>query len=83
MAHKSKFNKTKCSTCIYHSKNTGSRNGFQTIICNYSGVTGHTCLYQEGKKVIDRRGDDFDHCKLRKVGEKKKNDSLAHRGYFI
>lgn len=67
MAHNSKFNKSKCATCIYHSRNSG-RVGKQPIICNYSGITGHTCLTSEGRKVVDKRGDDFDNCKLRKVG---------------
>lgn len=82
MGHKTKFNKQKCANCIYHSRNSG-RVGLETAItCNYSGVTGHTCLTtDEHRKVIDRRGDDFNKCKLRKVGTRGKT-GRENRGLF-
>lgn len=58
---RSKFNKTRCKQCIYHRGLGVNAN----IYCNYSCVEDSTCLYVgEDKQVHDRRGSDYDDCKL-------------------
>ena len=60
---KTKFDKTKCISCAY----CGRRQAYQTLnllYCNYAGIEGQTCLHKVGTEIIDRRGDDYDNCKL-------------------
>ncbi|MBP5595502.1 MAG: hypothetical protein J6Y02_08970 [Pseudobutyrivibrio sp.] len=73
---KAKFNKRKCIKCAYHghcgggySLRIGDSN--RTIVCDYSGVTGSTCLKTIDGKTVDLRGDDGEHCKLYKFGTRK------------
>jgi hypothetical protein len=86
MRTKPKFNKRKCAKCKYHG-NCGAGyvvkiNGVtRNIICNYSGVTRNTCLVRDGKNVIDKRGDDFDHCKLYEKGPVQ-HESSAYGGIY-
>ena len=64
---KSKFNKRKCMQCTYHRgiKSTGG------IYCNYGCITDQTCLTKgEDGKIYDRRGDDYNDCKLFVRGDK-------------
>ena len=65
-----KFDKSKCNKCKYRFRLS---KGGGTTICNYAGVTGHTCLTREGKETIDRRGDDFSDCKLFERGARLKS----------
>lgn len=64
---KSKFNKKKCASCIYRKKSTKVPE--VNVFCDYAGVTDQTCLHRVGSTVVDRRGDDYEHCKLRVVGD--------------
>lgn len=59
--HKSKHNKSICRRCAYHIIVGGNR---QNLMCNYSCVTGTTCLHKTENGVEDRRGEDYNNCKL-------------------
>ena len=61
---RSKHNKAKCRTCAYHRIMGGGVH----MICNYSCITGQTCLYKTDKGIEDRRGDDYNNCKLYRKG---------------
>ena len=59
---KSKFRKSKCKKCIFHSAQSG---GY--LICSYAtrNKADNTCLYKgDDGKLHDRRGDDYDNCLL-------------------
>lgn len=64
--HKSKFNKHKCAKCQYMGKASVSYGSRATggIYCDYGNRTGQTCIYRSGREILDRRGDDFNNCKL-------------------
>lgn len=70
-----KFDTEKCKKCQFRGLISGATKqrtlkNTANIICNYSGVTGITCLYAERpNKIIDRRGDDRENCKLFKEGK--------------
>ena len=66
MGHKSKFNKHKCVNCKYHG--IMSNRDFSNVHCYYIN-SGTSCLYREGKKVIDRRGEDYNNCLLYERGK--------------
>lgn len=69
MAHRSKFSKRKCKSCIYHSYMAGS---YLNIICTYStrNDTEQTCLYRDSSgKLQDRRGEDYHNCLLYEEGK--------------
>lgn len=60
---KTKFDKQKCKSCMYCGRRqTYHSAGF--MYCNYAGIEGQTCLHKVGKDIVDRRGDDYDNCKL-------------------
>ena len=67
---KPKFQKNKCIKCKYHTKQVSgayqARVGGKTIpvACDYSTVTGRTCLTEVNGKIVDRRGNDYYNCKL-------------------
>lgn len=63
-------NKRKCKKCIYHGGSIGRKS---SITCDYSGKTDTTCLTLENGKVVDRRGNDMNNCKLFDDGRKRKN----------
>lgn len=71
---KPKFDKTRCLSCVYRMDTSNvyqgdmPKGGKRSIICNYAGVTGHTCLKREGNRIIDQRGEDYKGCKLYKEG---------------
>lgn len=65
-----KFKESRCAKCIYRMKMSIEN---EMLVCNYSGVTGQTCLTREGKKVIDRRGDGSKPCKLFVAGERQRS----------
>lgn len=65
MRNKSKFDKQRCASCIYRMESTL---GYEGLVCNYAGVTGHTCLKRIGKEVVDARGEE--ECKLYKKGQR-------------
>lgn len=79
MTNKPYYNKHKCVKCIYHGLGCGgysvkiNEDEHRPIYCNYAGVTGETCLKRDGDKVIDLRGDDYNHCKLYVKGKAKKS----------
>ena len=65
--HRSKFNKKKCANCMYHRKiHAGNVHG---IMCNYASVCDATCLHVVKGRVEDRRGSEYDSCKLYMAGE--------------
>ena len=69
----SKFDKTKCNKCAY------SRKMGMFIVCNISGVTGETCLTRlDSGETIDRRGEDYDNCKLYMKGKRIDVDSWSN-----
>lgn len=74
--YKPKFNKAKCRKCKYSAPGRSiyiceSMNDDKTVYCNYSGITKETCLSRDKEtgKTVDKRGNDFDHCKLFKKKE--------------
>lgn len=73
---KPKFNKDKCLKCVYRLEDA---NGFLgknergegiSCMCNYAGVTGHTCLHTVKGQTKDRRGEDYEDCKLFSEGNR-------------
>lgn len=62
------FDKKKCRQCKYHAvREVG-------VHCNYSGVTGVTCLRRTASGgVIDTRGNNPKKCALYKKGERLKS----------
>lgn len=70
MKVETKFNIEKCKKCKYRGAISGATKRHYTktvvnVICNYSGITGHTCLYSDAtNKTCDRRGEEYDNCKL-------------------
>ena len=73
MESKSKFNKKKCLKCKYHGTGCGhsvkTQAGVLKVHCNYS-IVDKTCLQKlDDGTIIDRRGDDYDNCKLYEKGK--------------
>lgn len=69
---KTKFNKMKCKSCIYHGHTSGLH--VSQIFCNYATVTGHTCLRRTDKgEVIDTRGNEKNYCRLYESGKSRKS----------
>lgn len=70
------FNRQKCIKCRYHGNGCGGynatiigKNGHhytQSIYCNYSGITGKTCLQKDGS---DLRGTNYNKCQLYEKGK--------------
>ena len=60
------FNKKKCNKCKWHGALNG--NGSAGVFCYYSGHHRESCLYREGKKIKDKRGNDPEHCLLFEKG---------------
>lgn len=73
---KPKFNLKRCAKCKYHGTGAGYpvRPGMNPIFCNYAGVTDQTCLTVKDRQTIDRRGEDYDHCKLYEAGKPARTD---------
>ena len=74
----SKFNKRKCAKCKYRCTFSGANTGFKVSARNigcYYGVISNTgtCLHLVNGKIIDRRGDDYDNCKLFEKGNRDPN----------
>ena len=68
---RTKFNKQKCMRCQYHCGCTLDSITSSYVICNYSSITGHTCLQRvSSNTIIDIRGDEYDNCKLFREGSK-------------
>ena len=69
-----KFNKRKCYDCMCHAEHSCGTtvevdNRHVNVLCNYACATGETCLTQGANHtIIDRRGDEYDNCKLFKRG---------------
>ena len=64
---KSKFNKEKCKTCKYSVK-ISAMDGI-TCACHYGLIKETPCLHREGKKIVDRRGEDYNKCLLYERGK--------------
>lgn len=71
-----KFNKQKCRKCMYRKKITSAPVG--SVFCDYAGVTDQTCLHVVNGQLVDRRGEDYDHCLLYKTG-----DPIMHQAHFF
>ena len=72
MSVKTKFDKHKCAKCRYRGMGCGASSikvgsRMLAIYCNYC-ITGTTCLKADGKNVVDRRGKDYNNCKLFEEG---------------
>ena len=67
------FDKKTCSKCRFHgylgtkSRYSSDAAADKITICDYAKHMNRTCLQRAGKTVIDRRGDDPEHCKLFEV----------------
>lgn len=74
MKKETKFDNKKCRSCIYRGHVSGGQKAIKgqkmnNVCCNYSSVTGQTCLRDNGKyKPYDIRGNDYDDCELYKKG---------------
>ena len=68
------FNKEKCARCFYKG---GAIDHPSDLFCNYAFIADQTCLHRVGKEVVDRRGNNSEHCLLfrerGKGNEKDKN----------
>lgn len=73
MKQKSKFNKDMCKTCKFHGRITGIDTG--SVFCNYASLNDETCLHRKGSRVIDRRGNNYDKCKLYEEGNQMRDSS--------
>lgn len=62
--------KSQCKKCIYRG---GGTNTSYALFCDYSGKTETTCLTLKKGKVVDRRENDKNSCKLFNDGKKRKN----------
>ena len=67
---RSKFNKEKCRTCMFHAGCRTELHGhYNRVVCNYGEVTHTSCLQrQPDGSVKDIRGDDYDNCLCFKEG---------------
>lgn len=79
MKGKPKFDKNKCLKCKYHIERLGGYHAKRvgrevSVMCNYLGATGHSCLTLDDNGVkIDRRGEDHKDCKLYQKGKMLKS----------
>lgn len=84
-----KFDKEKCATCRWScvNGNLGYTTGYFDekaqkypihVYCNVS-ATGNTCLEREGNKLVDRRGEDYDNCKLYVTDAKKEKEHIERK----
>lgn len=67
------YNKKKCRKCKYSSYIGGGHKKYTSdlkITCNYSMITDQTCLFRKNGKIVDRRGNDPENCKLFDDGNK-------------
>ena len=66
----SKFDKSKCATCVYGGRLGGDQGTATKIICNYASVTRHSCLQRQSDgSVQDIRGTEYDNCKCYEKGD--------------
>lgn len=72
----SKFNKAKCAKCKFRCNVSASagaeyKQSNRNIGCYY-GELSHkgTCLQIQDGKLVDRRGDDYNNCKLYEKGNR-------------
>ena len=81
-----KFDKEKCATCRWScvNGNLGYTTGYFDekaqkypihVYCNVS-ATGDTCLKRDGSRLVDRRGEDYDNCKLYVTDAKKEKEHI-------
>lgn len=63
-------NRDMCRKCRYRGGRLSEK---VAIFCDYSGKTGATCLRLEHGKVVDKRGDDLEDCKLFDDGKVRDN----------
>lgn len=77
---KTKFNKSKCAKCCYHSESIQSY-----MSCNYALVKGSTCLQKQADgSIIDIRGSEYNNCKCFLAGESKvSTDYRFSTKYYI
>ena len=62
---KTKFSTKKCAKCIYRGVVTGGSATSKRYYCNYSSITGTTCLKRiSADTIIDIRCNDYNGCKL-------------------
>lgn len=71
--YKGKFDKSRCATCEYVFINSS------ITYCSYATHGDDTCLFHNKAtgELVDRRGDDYNNCKL------YKRDEIYHRGEAI
>ena len=69
MGQQTFFDKRKCASCVYRRKVSGGMYNSSALCCDYSGVTGHTCLHIVNGKVADHRGTDKSNCALYQEGD--------------
>lgn len=88
MKSKAKFDKRKCLRCVYHAVGFGYSvpiGGGRSVRvhCDFSGVTGSTCLKPETNGgVIDLRGTDYHHCQLYKKGDiSSRREDISYGGF--
>ena len=85
---KPKFSKRKCLDCIYHTLTSqgyptrikqGNKYHTLNVACNYCELTKQTCLCLDGgKNIVDKRGNDYNNCKLFKS---KKEHKLKKKSF--
>lgn len=69
---KTKFSPKRCAECKYRGVVSGgsSNRKRKRHYCNYSNITGTTCLKRvSADTIIDIRGNDYNACKLYTKGE--------------
>ena len=73
----SKFNKQKCMKCKYRctvSSGAGLKISARNVACYYGALSNQgSCLTLVKGKIVDRRGDDYDHCKLYEKGSRDRS----------
>lgn len=81
MERETKFDRSKCRSCIYRGHVSGGQKFIKgqkmnNVCCNYSMITNQTCLRDNGKyKPYDIRGNDYNDCELYKKGPAIQNKS--------
>ena len=78
--YKSKFDKRKCMKCVYKctmSLGSGAKASPNNVACYYSVMSNNgSCLELVKGKLVDRRGNDHDNCKLFKAGLRDKHKNM-------
>lgn len=70
-----KFNPRRCLECVYHGELScgtpiKTKRGQKNVFCDYSCITGETCLHKNNHgDIYDIRGCEYDNCLMYEEGK--------------